>query len=296
MGAALAARLAGDGHDVRVWNRSPGKADEPLRAGASETATIAEAVGGVEVVITSLADDGAVRQVALGEDGIRAHLDDGLYVEASTISPELSEELAGRFGHFVAMPVLGRPDVVRDGSATYLAGGPDADLARLEPVLRSLSGDSAGDSGHEPGPARNVLRLPEARLASAAKLASNLLLLDSVLALCEAVTAGRGAGLGDDQLRQLFGASPTVAPALQYRLEPILTGSGPNWWTVDLGRKDARLAVEMAERTGCRLPVTAATRGQLDEASRAGLGDGDLASAISLYRARPPLRRSPGRS
>jgi len=72
MGQALAKRLLGGGHRVTVWNRTPGKAEEALAAGATEVGSVAEAVKGVEVVITSLSADEAVRAVALGEGGVRA--------------------------------------------------------------------------------------------------------------------------------------------------------------------------------------------------------------------------------
>lgn len=63
MGRAIAGRLLGGGHQVTVWNRSPGRADELVASGAAEAASVDEAVGGADVVITMLADDSAALQV-----------------------------------------------------------------------------------------------------------------------------------------------------------------------------------------------------------------------------------------
>ena len=41
-----------------------------------------------------------------------------------------------------------------------------------------------------------------------------------------------------------------MAPALRNRFRTVLTGSGPTWWTTELGAKDARLAIEVP-RSDC---------------------------------------------
>src|SRR2546423_1141734 len=102
----------------------------------------------------------------------------------------------------------------------------------LEPVLSSLSD--------------RVRRYDTAPLALTAKLANNLLLLSGVVALAESFAVGRSGGLSDDQLRDLLGNSPLVAPGLKNRFEGVLTGSQEGWWTTLLGAKDAGLTVDIA--------------------------------------------------
>ena len=64
----MAANLLKAGHEVVVYNRSPGKA-QALVEGRSEAASVAEACGG-DVVFTMLANDKAVEAVALGDSGM----------------------------------------------------------------------------------------------------------------------------------------------------------------------------------------------------------------------------------
>jgi len=68
MGHAIAGRLLEGGHQVTVWNRSPGKADDLAGNGATDRSDrpASAAVDGAEVVITSLSDDAAVRAVVIG--------------------------------------------------------------------------------------------------------------------------------------------------------------------------------------------------------------------------------------
>ncbi|MEU7632578.1 NAD(P)-binding domain-containing protein [Nocardia sp. NPDC049220] len=67
MGQALARRLLRGSHQVAVWNRTKGAARDIVSEGAVEAPTVTDAVDGVDVVVTMLSDDAAVRAVALGE-------------------------------------------------------------------------------------------------------------------------------------------------------------------------------------------------------------------------------------
>ncbi|MFG1783849.1 NAD(P)-dependent oxidoreductase [Rhodococcus oryzae] len=270
MGRALAGRLLEGGHRVAVWNRTRGKAEEIVSAGARQAQSVTDAVDGVDVVLTMLADDGAVRAVAFGE--LRSSIaEKSIYVDCSTVSPKLSGELAEVYlARFLALPVVGGPAAVSAGEAVLLAGGDAGVLDRLGPVISSLS-----DS---------VRIYDSAPLALSAKLATNLLLLSEVVALAESFAVGRSGGLGDAQLRDLLGTSPLVPPGLKNRFEGVLTGSPDGWWTTVLGAKDAGLAADIAREAGVELPVGTAVRKRYEVAASSGLGDADVAAVTDLYR------------
>jgi 3-hydroxyisobutyrate dehydrogenase-like beta-hydroxyacid dehydrogenase len=270
MGRALAGRLLEGGHRVAVWNRSKGKAGDLVSAGAREAHTVADAVAGADVAITMLANDDAVRTVALTE--LRPSIGaKSIYVDCSTVSPELSGELAETFpARFLAMPVVGSPVAVRAGQAVFLAGGNAGVVDRLQPVLSSLS--------------TTVRRYDTAPLAITAKLATNLLLLSEVVALAESFAVGRSGGLSDDQLRDLLGTSPLVAPGLKNRFEGVLTGSQEGWWTTVLGAKDAGLALDIARGADADLPAAEVVQRLYEKAAASGLDDADIATVTELYR------------
>lgn len=266
----MAARLAAGGHDVTVWNRSPGKAGPAVEAGARQAGSLEEAVSSSEVTITMLSADDAVRAVALGDGGVRAFLPStAVYVDSSTISPETSAELAGRFEQFVAMPVLGSPEAVRGGSAAYLAGGPRDALERLEPVTATLTD--------------KLTRFGTASLALAAKVTANFLLLGGLAVLAEAFEIGRAGGLDDDQLKAIFAESPLVAPGLRNRFDTVLAKSTEGWFPMTLGAKDAGLAVEQAAGAGRDLAVASTVRALLESGAAGPLADADVAAVARLY-------------
>jgi 3-hydroxyisobutyrate dehydrogenase-like beta-hydroxyacid dehydrogenase len=271
MGHALAGRLAAGGHEVVVWNRSPGKAVD--LHGVSEAGSVAVAVEGVDVALTMLANDDAVRAVALGDEGVVDELHPtGVYVDCSTISPALAGELADATGRsrFVSLPVLGSPEAVAAGEASYLAGGEDHVIDHLTPMLTALS--------------PKVTRMATPELALAAKVTSNLLLLFGVVALSEATAVARAGGLDDEAIRSLLGGSPMVAPGIKNRLEAVVSGHTAGWWSTVLGAKDAGLAIAVAADGGVGLPAAEVVRQRYLDAVEAGEADSDIAAVGRIYR------------
>ena len=95
MGREMAANLVKAGHEVTVWNRTPGKVVEGVRTAA----TPAEAASGVEVVWMCVADTKAVEQVLFGPDGVESSLAEGMIIaDSSTISPSSTRQFAERVG------------------------------------------------------------------------------------------------------------------------------------------------------------------------------------------------------
>src|ERR1700676_2969692 len=73
MGHAMATNLVKAGHEVTVWNRTPGK----LVEGAGVAPTPAAAAQGAEVVWMCVSDTDAVEGVIFGADGVEASFKGG---------------------------------------------------------------------------------------------------------------------------------------------------------------------------------------------------------------------------
>jgi 3-hydroxyisobutyrate dehydrogenase-like beta-hydroxyacid dehydrogenase len=224
-----------------------------------------------EIVVTFLSDDDAVREVVLEGGGLAKLLEDRLYIDASTVSPTLCAELAEQIERYIALPVAGAPSALREGQAIVLAGGPGELINEAVPLIESLS--------------RDHLRFPRAELAAAAKIANNNLLLIGLAALAESVAVARAGGLSDQQIHNLFDGSAMLAPGIRNRLDAVLAGEGPVWWSVDLGVKDAGLATDVSRTGRVKLPLTVAAAERYEATSARGLGEEDLAAVGRLYQA-----------
>lgn len=270
MGRAIAERILGAGHELSIWNRTPGRAADLVAAGARECDSPSEAVTGSDTVVTMLSADDAVRSVVRGDKGVLTSLADGaVLVDCSTVSPDLGAELERDVPSFASVPILGNPDTVRAGMALLLLGASDSAAERARPLVEALGG--------------NVRRYSHPALATSAKLTCNLLLLSGLVALAEAFAVGTAGGLSPDDLRQLLAESPLVAPALRNRFEAVLTGRIGDWWTTELGHKDVRLALQVAEAGGRSLPSAGAVLSVYQSMIDAGYAERDIAAVHGLY-------------
>ncbi|MGO9933110.1 MAG: NAD(P)-dependent oxidoreductase [Steroidobacteraceae bacterium] len=247
MGRSMAATLVKAGHDVSVFNRSPGKSGSLIELGAREAANLAAACNG-EVVITMLADDEAVSGIALGEGGLIAHLSKGaIHLSMSTISVSLSKRLAQAHAQagqcYVAAPVFGRPDMAAAGKLFIVAAGDPKALDACQPLFAAM-GQKASSMGTEPWAANLV------------KLSGNFLLASVIEALGEAVALVGKAGIDRQAYVELL--TSTIFPAPAYKTYGALIAKGefePAGFAAPLGYKDIRLTLAAAESLRVPMPL-----------------------------------------
>ncbi|MGO9717702.1 MAG: NAD(P)-dependent oxidoreductase [Steroidobacteraceae bacterium] len=249
MGAAMAANLVRTGHDLTVFNRSPGRSGALVDLGARDAATLAEACAG-DAVITMLADDDAVSGIALGDGGLIAHLPKGaIHVSMSTISVALSKRLARAHAqagqHYLAAPVFGRPDMAAAAKLFIVAAGDPATIDACQPLFRAM-GQKTFPMGTEPSAANLV------------KLSGNFLLASAIEALGEAVALIGKAGVDRGAYIEFLTSTLFNAPAYKTYGSLIVQGKfEPAAFAAPLGYKDIRLALAAAE--GLQVPMPLAS-------------------------------------
>jgi 3-hydroxyisobutyrate dehydrogenase-like beta-hydroxyacid dehydrogenase len=247
MGSAMAANLVRAGQDVTVFNRSPEKRRALRELGAHEAARIADACNG-EVVITMLADDTALANVALADGGVIGSLRKGaIHVSMSTISVALSKELAqahaGAGQRFVAAPVFGRPDMAAAAKLYIVAAGDPAAVEACKPLFDAL-GQKTFPISTEPSAANLV------------KLSGNFLQAAAIEALGEAIALVGKAGIDRRAFVDLL--TSTLFTAGAYKIYGGLIAEGkyqPAAFAAPLGHKDIRLALEAAESLRVPMPL-----------------------------------------
>jgi 3-hydroxyisobutyrate dehydrogenase len=272
MGAAIAQRLLSLGHEVTVWNRTAEKTRPLAAAGAKVAATPAQLAAASDAVITILTDAAAIDAAYLGKDGMLSGAVSGkLFIEMSTVRPEteraLAEKLRAKGAAMIECPVGGTIGPAKDGKLFGFVGGEAADLARARPVLEQMC--------------RRIEHVGPVGAGASMKLAINLPLLVFWQAFGEALALVRPLGLDAARLIDIFGDTSGAPTALRNRaaaLTAALQGKevGPITVDIDSMRKDLRTMVEEAGALGTRFPVTSSALGCYDEASRAGLGKGDI--------------------
>jgi 3-hydroxyisobutyrate dehydrogenase-like beta-hydroxyacid dehydrogenase len=247
MGAAMAANLVKAGHDVSVFNRSPGKGSSLVKLGAHEAADVAGACGG-EVLVTMLADDDAASNIAFGSGGLIDSLPKGaIHLSMSTISVALSKRLSQahtKAGQgYVAAPVFGRPDAAAAAKLFIVVAGDAATIDVCQPLFRAM-GQKTFPIGTEPSAANLV------------KLSGNFLMASAIEALGEAVALIGKAGIDRHAYVDLLTSSIFNAPV--YKIYGGLIAQGkfePAAFAAPLGYKDIRLALAAAEKLRVPMPL-----------------------------------------
>jgi 3-hydroxyisobutyrate dehydrogenase-like beta-hydroxyacid dehydrogenase len=277
MGQVIVPRLLSAGHTVTGWNRSRERAAPLIEKGmawADSPAAVAHASG---VTFSIVTDGAAVKQVALGENGVLSGMQPGaVYIDMGTIAADVTRSVAAEFekrGFFMLdAPLSGSPVTVEQGNASLMIGGDKATFERVEPVLRAI------------GP--KVTYIGSSGQAVTMKLAVNALLMVEVIAFGEAMALAEKGGVDREVALDAFLKSVTAAPVLGYRGPFILEGKMPKVPLADvtLQQKDMLLVLDMARRFGCPVPLAAAANEMMNACRGLGLDRNDFVVAHEVYR------------
>jgi 3-hydroxyisobutyrate dehydrogenase-like beta-hydroxyacid dehydrogenase len=274
MGRPIAVALTEAGYDVRAWNRTHKRAEDLV--GAVACGTPREAAERAGIVLTMLSDDEAVKEVALGPDGIRAGLrEGGVHVGLSTTSIQLAAVLteahAAAGQHYVAGPVFGRPAAAASKALWVVAGGPADVLDRCRPILEAIG--------------RGVHLVASAEQAAAVKLAGNFLLAAEIEAFGEALALAESSGLAPERLAETLLGTVFESPVTRVYW-PLIADRRfvPAGLSMRLGLKDAELILAAARNAGVDLPIARLVRSRLAQAVREGRGAMDWAALTEVSR------------
>ncbi|MER8751713.1 NAD(P)-dependent oxidoreductase [Mesorhizobium sp. M1050] len=252
MGAGMAANLLKAGHDVTVYNRTPGKDEELVQMGARAAAEVAEACDG-EIVVTMLADDHAVESVVYGDQRVLTSLAKGaIHVSSSTISVALAERLtadhAAAGQRFVAAPVFGRPEAAADGKLFVVAAGEPEAVTTATPFF-----DAVGQ--------RTFVVSETPKAANLVKLSGNFLIASVIESLGEAIALVSKGGVDRHQYLDMLTSTLFGAPVYKTYGGLIVDRKfEPAGFAAPLGQKDIRLVLAAAEELRVPLPIASLLR------------------------------------
>jgi len=280
MGAAIAGRLLGCGHEVIVWNRTRAKTVPLEAAGAKVAATPAELAARSDAIVTILTDAAAIDALYGGAEGLLAGdvLTGKLFIEMSTVRPETETALAakarGKGAAMVDCPVGGSVGPAKEGKLFGFVGGEVAEVARARPILEQLC--------------RRVEHVGPVGAGARMKLAINLPLLVYWEALAETLALCAPLGLDPARVIDILAdtsGGPNVLKSRGPALAAAMQGKEPSPVTVNIEtmQKDLRTMIAEARAAGFTLPVTARTLECYDEVVKAGNGARD----ITMFAVRP---------
>ena len=272
MGSRLARRLDSFGWRVRAWNRSPEPAEQLSKWGLPIAPSIADLVSDTDVILSSLANDEAVRSVYFDNGGVFSVAEPGTVIlEMSTISPGLSRQLhqeaSTRGVKLLDVAISGSTPAVDAGTITLLAGGDKETFEQCVPLFESI--------------ARQWFLIGPGSSGVQMKLVVNLLLGLDMQGLAEAVSLGDHLQIDRNILLHVLSKTAVIAPAMAGKIAKIKDGDYSPEFPLRLMSKDMDLVMDAARESGAHLPAATIAQSLLASSVRA-IGDMDVAAIAPI--------------
>lgn len=274
MGQPMARNLLRAGHELAVYNRSPGKAAALAERGAEHAASVPELARTCGVIFTMLPGPPEVREVLAGEGGVIEHAREGtLVVDTSTSSPVLARELSGlarrRDIGMLDAPVSGGDVGAERATLSIMAGGSEEDFARAKPLLEKLG--------------RTIVHVGEAGSGQTVKAANQLAIALVIQALSEALVLGEKAGVRREALLEVLSGGLADNEVMHVKREKLLSGDYAPGGKVESQYKDLGIALQTAREFGVPLPLTALVDQLYAALVVRGEGGRDHSSLVTLF-------------
>jgi 3-hydroxyisobutyrate dehydrogenase len=270
MGAGMARNIAQAGLPLRVWNRTPEKA-EGLGDVATVSASAAEAVGGADIVVTMLFDADSVS--ATIADAAGSLREGAVWLQTSTVGIAGTERLLQQARDlgvtYVDAPVLGTKKPAEDGALVVLASGPDDARSRVQPVLDAVSG--------------RTIWVGEAGTGTRLKLAANAWVFTVVEGIAESLALCRELGVDPQLFLEAVKGGALDAPYVQVKGAAMLADQLEPAFALTGALKDAELILAAAEEAGLDLALLPGIRDHFARAVRDGHGDLDMAATYRSH-------------
>ena len=267
------------GHEITVYNRSPGKAAAWVaeHGGGRSAETPAAAALDAEFVFCCVGNDDDLRSVTTGPTGaFRGMRAGATFIDHTTASAEVARELntaaRARGIAFLDAPVSGGQAGAQNGTLTVMAGGDEEPFAHAKPLIASY--------------AKAVNRIGPSGAGQLTKMVNQIAIAGLLQALSEAIAFAEAAGLDLDLVIETISKGAAQSWQMDNRWKTMHEGKFDFGFAVDWMRKDLAICLGEAQRNGAKLPVTALVDDYYAEVQAMGGGRWDTSSLIALLKAR----------
>jgi 3-hydroxyisobutyrate dehydrogenase len=274
MGVPMVRRLLGAGYDVAVWNRSAGKAQTLVEAGAKLAANPREVATSCSIIFMCVTDASAVDEVVFGADGLASVPGAGkLVVDFSSIHPDKARSIAARLKSangmgWIDAPVSGGTKGAEEGTLAVMAGGDAADIERVRPYALAM--------------ARRLTHMGPTGAGQTTKLCNQVIVGCAMAVLAEATRLAVNSGIDAGRLPEALAGGFADSIPLQLFVPRMVQGiHSPPLGHIATMLKDLDTVADVAQGSSTPVPMAtlAAQLFRLGKAAR-----GADADALEIYK------------
>lgn len=252
---------------------------EPLARAGEDGAFIAssatEAATGADVVLVSLPGGAEVEAILTGADGLLDVMQPGaVFVDLSTspvtLSRELAEKAAAKGIDYADAPVARTRQAAEQGTLAIMVGGTEDVFNRIKPLLDCVASD--------------VLHCGGVGCGQMVKILNNMVLFQNVVALSEALTVARHAGMNGEVLFNALTQGSGDSFALRnHGMKALLPGDFPEQaFSTVYAQKDLSYALELAGDIGRTLTGAENVKALFEKTVDAGFGDNYWPAVVNV--------------
>jgi 2-hydroxy-3-oxopropionate reductase len=273
MGMPMARNLMEAGYELVLHNRSPEKAEELGKEGATVAATPREVAEKSDVVITMLPDSPQVREVVAGENGVLEGISEGaLLIDMSTISPVVTEELAEALkekgASMLDAPVSGGDVGAIEGTLSIMVGGEKEDFERARSLFEAMG--------------KTITHVGPVGAGQVTKAANQVVVALTIEAVSEALVLGSAGGVSPEKILDVLSGGLAGNKVMEVKREKFLSHKFDPGFRSELHHKDLGIALAAGREYGVVLPVTAIVDQMLLSMRRKGWGGEDHSALLRI--------------
>ncbi|HEY0284916.1 MAG TPA: NAD(P)-dependent oxidoreductase [Vicinamibacterales bacterium] len=273
MGAPMARNLLKGGHSVTVFARRAAAMAPLIAAGAADASSPADVASRSDVTIVMVIDTRAVEEVALGPRGIIEGAQPGsVVVDHSTIDPDGARRIAAALNaraiEMIDAPVSGGAAVAEAGVLSIMAGGDEAVLERIRPVLECYG--------------KTIVHIGPNGAGQIAKACNQICTIVNTLGAAEAMLMAERAGIDPAKVKDVLMTGFGASRMLDMQAPKMITRNFEGKVESRLHYKDIHIVLAMAAALGIELPTSAAAAKVLTELQNRGGGKSDTAAVFAV--------------
>jgi 3-hydroxyisobutyrate dehydrogenase len=275
MGGAIARHIGNAGHQLTIFNRSPGRLDKWQAANPGLATRVArspaDAAADADMVITCVGNDDDIADVVLGPRGVFSTLrQGGVFVDHTTVSARIARQIAvearDKQVHCVDAPMTGSQIGAEKGTLTLMCGGRGDAIEAARPVMEAYSA--------------RIVHVGKAGAGQTTKAANQICIAGIVAALAEAVRFAQASHLDMGKVYEAISGGAAQSWQMDNRWETMDKDEFDFGFAIDWMRKDLGLAIEEGRGLGVSLPVTALVDQFFADLQAMGAGRQDTSAII----------------
>jgi len=243
--------------------------------GVAPGQSVAQVTESADALLVSLPSGAEVEKICTMEGGLLASVRAGqTVVDLGTTPVPLTRDLARRFADkgvaFADAPVSRTRAAAEAGTLSILVGGDEATFAAIRPLLDCF--------------AEEVTHCGPVGAGQVVKQLNNMILTETVVALAEALSVGRKAGLDPKLLFETLSKCSADSFALRnHGMKALLPGEFPERaFPTTYMLKDVAYALSLGEAEGVRMPGAELAKKLLEETAEAGYAENYFPALINV--------------